>query len=255
MIRMSKLPDISHPAWGTRAGQQEALTDKWQGSVLWRTTTAKATEREEGGVLLYEEFSASATHASSGVCQRAANGRDIDNNGFLDNNDFQCMALRASVIEGKGDINPARLNEYKFIMKSLWDEISALADFDKDGKITTEEFKQAVKQTCVGKPYADFPKTCFGVTECFEFNLLLTAIAFPFFAKFDIAPNNFNTPEMNADFPGGAHIFFSPTEAKKMPLIFDRLRLSDVKCLDPPGTGTSVPCYHPPTYFASNFNE
>lgn len=83
---------------------------------------------------------------------------DIDNNGFLDNNDFQCMALRAAVIEGKGDINPARLNEYKFIMKSLWDEISALADFDKDGKITTEEFKTAVKQTCVGKPYADFPK-------------------------------------------------------------------------------------------------
>ncbi|XP_058062795.1 sarcoplasmic calcium-binding protein, beta chain [Anopheles bellator] len=83
---------------------------------------------------------------------------DIDNNGFLDNNDFQCMALRASVIEGKGDISPARLNEYKFIMKSLWDEISALADFDKDGKITTEEFKQAVKQTCVGKPYAEFPK-------------------------------------------------------------------------------------------------
>uniref|UniRef100_A0A182KHY8 Uncharacterized protein n=1 Tax=Anopheles christyi TaxID=43041 RepID=A0A182KHY8_9DIPT len=41
------------------------------------------------------------------------------------------MALRATVIEGKGDINPARLNEYKFIMKSLWDEISALADFDK----------------------------------------------------------------------------------------------------------------------------
>ncbi|XP_049288033.1 sarcoplasmic calcium-binding protein 1 [Anopheles funestus] len=83
---------------------------------------------------------------------------DIDNNGFLDNNDFQCMALRASVIEGKGEINPARLNEYKFIMKSLWDEISALADFDKDGKITTEEFKQAVKQTCVGKPYSEFPK-------------------------------------------------------------------------------------------------
>uniref|UniRef100_A0A182PCZ5 EF-hand domain-containing protein n=1 Tax=Anopheles epiroticus TaxID=199890 RepID=A0A182PCZ5_9DIPT len=83
---------------------------------------------------------------------------DIDNNGFLDNNDFQCMALRATVIEGKGDINPARLNEYKFIMKSLWDEISALADFDKDGKITTDEFKQAVKQTCVGKPYSEFPK-------------------------------------------------------------------------------------------------
>ncbi|XP_055600511.1 sarcoplasmic calcium-binding protein 1 [Uranotaenia lowii] len=83
---------------------------------------------------------------------------DIDNNGFLDNNDFQCMALRATVVEGKGTINPARLTEYKTIMKALWDEISALADFDKDGKITTDEFKAAVKQTCVGKAYADFPK-------------------------------------------------------------------------------------------------
>ncbi|XP_055549630.1 sarcoplasmic calcium-binding protein 1 [Wyeomyia smithii] len=83
---------------------------------------------------------------------------DLDNNGFLDNNDFQCMALRATVIEGKGDINQARLTEYRTIMKALWDEISALADFDKDGKITTDEFKQAVRQTCVGKPYAEFPK-------------------------------------------------------------------------------------------------
>ncbi|XP_062545322.1 sarcoplasmic calcium-binding protein 1-like [Armigeres subalbatus] len=83
---------------------------------------------------------------------------DIDNNGFLDNNDFQCMALRATVVEGKGTINPARLNEYRTIMKALWDEISALADFDKDGKITTDEFKDAVKSTCVGKSYADFPK-------------------------------------------------------------------------------------------------
>lgn len=41
------------------------------------------------------------------------------------------MALRATVIEGKGTINPARLNEYRTIMKALWDEISALADFDK----------------------------------------------------------------------------------------------------------------------------
>lgn len=41
-----------------------------------------------------------------------------------------CMALRATVVEGKGTINPARLNEYRTIMKALWDEISALADLD-----------------------------------------------------------------------------------------------------------------------------
>lgn len=83
---------------------------------------------------------------------------DIDKNGFLDNQDFQCMALRATVVEGKGNINAARLNEYRTIMKALWDEISALADFDKDGKITTEEFKDAVRATCLGKKYDDFPK-------------------------------------------------------------------------------------------------
>lgn len=56
---------------------------------------------------------------------------DIDNNGFLDNADFECMALRACIIEGKGDCNPAKLAEYQHIMRSLWDEISDLADFDK----------------------------------------------------------------------------------------------------------------------------
>jgi len=76
---------------------------------------------------------------------------DIDNNGFLDSNDFECMALRACIIEGRGDCNPAKLAEYQHIMRSLWDEISDLADFDKDGKISTEEFKQAVQKTCIGK--------------------------------------------------------------------------------------------------------
>lgn len=56
---------------------------------------------------------------------------DIDNNGFLDSNDFECMALRACIIEGKGECSPAKLTEYKHIMHSLWDEISDLADFDK----------------------------------------------------------------------------------------------------------------------------
>lgn len=45
------------------------------------------------------------------------------------------MALRATVIEGKGVCEPARLAEYQHIMKSLWEEISELADFDKVIKI------------------------------------------------------------------------------------------------------------------------
>lgn len=83
---------------------------------------------------------------------------DIDNNGFLDQKDFDCMALRATVIEGKGDCNPAKLAEFKHIMRSLWEELSDLADFDKDGMITTDEFKEAVRKTCVGKKYGEFPQ-------------------------------------------------------------------------------------------------
>lgn len=41
------------------------------------------------------------------------------------------MAVRAAVIEGKGNVNDNRLGEYRHIMKSLWDEISELADDDK----------------------------------------------------------------------------------------------------------------------------
>lgn len=41
------------------------------------------------------------------------------------------MAVRACVIEGKGECNPVKLSEYQHVMRSLWDEISDLADFDK----------------------------------------------------------------------------------------------------------------------------
>lgn len=41
------------------------------------------------------------------------------------------MAVRACVIAGKGECNPVKLGEYQHIMRSLWDEISDLADFDK----------------------------------------------------------------------------------------------------------------------------
>jgi hypothetical protein len=41
------------------------------------------------------------------------------------------MALRACVIEGKGDCSQVRLAGYQHIMRSLWEEISELADFDK----------------------------------------------------------------------------------------------------------------------------
>lgn len=83
---------------------------------------------------------------------------DIDNNGYLDSNDFACLAVRTCVLEGKGDCSPARLSHYQHIMTSLWEEISDLADFDKDGKITVEEFKTAVQNSCVGRKYEEFPQ-------------------------------------------------------------------------------------------------
>ncbi|XP_045500310.1 sarcoplasmic calcium-binding protein 1 isoform X1 [Colias croceus] len=87
---------------------------------------------------------------------------DIDNNGYLDAHDFQCLALRTCILEGKGDCSAARLQKYEHIMLSLWEEITQLADFDKvpdyDGMITVDEFKQAVKNSCIGKKYEDFPQ-------------------------------------------------------------------------------------------------
>merc|ERR1712212_45977 len=68
---------------------------------------------------------------------------DIDNNGLLDKNDFECLAVRVTLIEARGEF-PA-------------EKFAELADFDKDGEVTVEEFKKAVQTHCQGKQYADFP--------------------------------------------------------------------------------------------------
>ena len=56
---------------------------------------------------------------------------DIDNTGFLDKNDFECLAVRNTVIEGKGEWDEARFKKNQEIMKNLWNEIADLADFNK----------------------------------------------------------------------------------------------------------------------------
>ena len=56
---------------------------------------------------------------------------DVDNNGFLDDKDFECMAVRAAVIEGKGAIKQDRMDHYKNLMATLWQEISDIADEDR----------------------------------------------------------------------------------------------------------------------------
>lgn len=82
----------------------------------------------------------------------------IDNNGILEKHDFECMALKMTLIEGKGEFNYNRYQENLHIMLSLWEEIAELADFNKDDIVTIEEFKEAVQRSCVGKDYRDFPQ-------------------------------------------------------------------------------------------------
>jgi len=82
---------------------------------------------------------------------------DIDNNGFLDKNDFECLAVRNTVIETKGKWCENVYKKNQEIMANLWNEIADLADFNKDGEVTTAEFKKAIQANCVGKAYSEFP--------------------------------------------------------------------------------------------------
>jgi len=82
---------------------------------------------------------------------------DIDNNGFLDKNDFECLAVRNTVIETKGKWCENVFKKNQEIMANLWNEIADLADFNKDGEVSTDEFKKAIKDNCMGKPYGDMP--------------------------------------------------------------------------------------------------
>jgi len=82
---------------------------------------------------------------------------DIDGNGSLDKNDFECLAVRNTVIEGKGDWNEATFKKNQEVMANLWNEIAELADFNKDGEVSTDEFMKAIQTNCVGKSFYDFP--------------------------------------------------------------------------------------------------
>merc|ERR1712029_846718 len=82
---------------------------------------------------------------------------DIDNNGFLDKNDFECLAVRNTVIETKGKWCENVFKKNQEIMSNLWNEIADLADFNKDGEVSTDEFKKAIKDNCMGKPYCEMP--------------------------------------------------------------------------------------------------
>jgi len=82
---------------------------------------------------------------------------DIDNNGFLDKNDFECLAVKNTLIECRGEWKADAYANNQKVMSNLWNEIAELADFNKDGEVSDDEFKQAVKTHCSGKPYEAFP--------------------------------------------------------------------------------------------------
>jgi len=95
---------------------------------------------------------------------------DLDNNGYLDKNDFECLALRNTLIEGRGLFEKPAYEANQKIMANLWNEIAELADFNKDGQVEVDEFKQGVKNACSGKGYDDFPNAF----KCFIHNQFKT---------------------------------------------------------------------------------
>merc|ERR1712036_93454 len=94
---------------------------------------------------------------------------DIDNNGFLDKNDFECLAVRNTVIEGKGEWNDATFKRNQEVMANLWNEIAELADFNKDGEVSSEEFMKGIDLSCKGKSFSELPATFkFFIAEQFK---------------------------------------------------------------------------------------
>ncbi|KAB1688473.1 hypothetical protein FNE60_29815 [Klebsiella pneumoniae] len=83
---------------------------------------------------------------------------DVDNNGFLDKNDFEAMAFRSTVLEGKGTIDAAKHAANVKLYNDLWNKIAELCDFDKNGEVTVDEFKEGMKQICAGKSVVELPK-------------------------------------------------------------------------------------------------
>jgi len=84
---------------------------------------------------------------------------DLDNNGFLNKNDFDCLAVKFTVMEGRGAWNEKSFTRYSMIMSDLWDQIADIADLNKDGAVTVEEFQSSLKNVCQGKDYDDLPSS------------------------------------------------------------------------------------------------
>merc|ERR1712026_503759 len=76
---------------------------------------------------------------------------DIDNNGFLDKNDFECLAVRNTVIEGKGDWNEATFKKNQEVMANLWNEIPSWLILTRTVKSALKNLKRLFKPTAKAK--------------------------------------------------------------------------------------------------------
>jgi len=82
---------------------------------------------------------------------------DLDNNGHLNQHDFDCLAVKFTLLEGRGQWNKASHNRYSKIMTNLWNEISDTADLNRDGAVTLQELQVALRVMCMGKDFDDLP--------------------------------------------------------------------------------------------------
>merc|ERR1712211_216842 len=85
-------------------------------------------------------------------------GYDYDGNGVLDQNDFECLAVRNTILEGKGSWDEGKYEQNKNIMINLWQQICEIADFDKNNEVDTEEFMRGVETACKNKAYDQLPE-------------------------------------------------------------------------------------------------
>merc|ERR1712226_608383 len=67
--------------------------------------------------------------------------------------DFEGLAVRNTVIEGKGNWDEGTFKKNQEVMANLWNEIAELADFNKDGEISSDEFIKAIGVAAKGKTY------------------------------------------------------------------------------------------------------
>merc|ERR1711981_561759 len=100
-----------------------------------------------------------------------------DGNGALDKSDFECLAVRNTVIEGKGNWDEAVFKKNQEVMANLWNEIAELADFNKDGEVSADEFMKAIEANCERKSFAEFPQLSKPLSPVFSKPLTLTVTA------------------------------------------------------------------------------